>query len=328
MLNSLIRKSLAAPRRVPGYLPLWRQARSWSAAIVMYHGVTATHLPFANWCQLDTGAFADQIAFLVEEYTILPLAELVDRLARHRPLPKRAAVLTFDDGFRNVFTTAAPILEHHQAPATVFLVTGLVGSRQPPWPEQLFLALAHTQRAAAEWDGEVWPLSDRARRAAAYLALATRLKELDTPLRQARLAALFDTLGRPPTVALDSPLAILDWDEIERLARSALFTFGCHTHTHPILARCSPEAQHEELLTSRDILRERLGSAELFAYPNGRRSDFTTFTKKLLLELEYRCGVTTIPGLNPPAADLYELHRVCVGADTTLPEFELRMIGL
>jgi hypothetical protein len=86
--------------------------------------------------------------------------------------------------------------------------------------------------------------------------------------------------------------------------------------------------QYEELRASRDILRERLGSADLFAYPNGRRADFTTFTKKLLLELEYRCGVTTQPGLNRPGADLYELHRVCVGADTTLPEFELRMIGL
>jgi peptidoglycan/xylan/chitin deacetylase (PgdA/CDA1 family) len=328
MFGTLIRRSLAAPRRVPGYLPLCRRARAGAVAVVMYHGVTDRPLPFTNWCQLDVATFADQIAFLASRYEILPLEEVVDRLARRRPLPKYSAVLTFDDGFRNVFTTAAPILARHQAPATVFLVTSLVGTRQPPWPEQLFVALAHARCAATEWDGEVWPLSDPARRAAAYKALTERLKELETPQRQARLASLFGALGRPPALTPDSPLATLNWDEIQTLSRSGLFTFGSHTHTHPILARCSPDVQYQELQVSRDLLRERLGSAELFAYPNGRRADFTTFTQKLLFELEYRCGVTTVSGLNRPGTDLYEIHRVCVGADTTLPEFELRMIGL
>lgn len=79
--------------------------------------------------------------------------------------------------------------------------------------------------------------------------------------------------------------------------------------------------------TSRDVLRERLGTADLFAYPNGGPGDFSGATKRLLVELGYRCGLATIPGLNRVGADLFELRRVGVGGDTTLSEFEWLMTG-
>ena len=83
-----------------------------------------------------------------------------------------------------------------------------------------------------------------------------------------------------------------------------------------------------ELRTSRDQIRQRLGRCDLFAYPNGARADFTDETQALLKRLGYRCGLATEPGLNHRGADLFALQRVCVGADTTMPEFERLMVGL
>jgi peptidoglycan/xylan/chitin deacetylase (PgdA/CDA1 family) len=115
---------------------------------------------------------------------------------------------------------------------------------------------------------------------------------------------------------------------VDALRATGLVEFGSHTHTHPILSRCSLARQEHELRASRDVLRERLGRADLFAYPNGSRADFTSATQDLLRRLGYRCGVTTIPGLNRRGRDLYELRRVHVGADTSFATFEVRMLGL
>jgi peptidoglycan/xylan/chitin deacetylase (PgdA/CDA1 family) len=328
MLTRLLRKTLALPSGWPGYLPAVRRLRARSAAIVMYHGVTASPLPAFNWCQLPAQRFAEQIRFLAREYHILPVREVVRRLADGRPLPDRAVALTFDDGFRNVLTTAFPVLKRFQAPATVFLVTGLVGTNQPAWPDRLFHALVTTRHAEVFFEGRAWPLGTARERAVAYRYLADRLKVVDAQTKDDMLERLIEETGGEARVGPESPLATMDWDEAAQLAKSGLVEFGSHTHNHPILSRCPPEVQRQELRRSRDLLRERLGAADLFAYPNGGRRDFTPVTKWLLAELGYACGLTTAPGLNVPGADPYELRRVNVGADMTLADFERAMVGL
>jgi peptidoglycan/xylan/chitin deacetylase (PgdA/CDA1 family) len=325
MLTKLLRKALAFSPALPGYRLLARRARSQSVTIFMYHGVTPAPLPVFNWCQLDAALFEKQVRFLAQEYTVLPLGEVVDRLANGLPLPEYAAAVTFDDGYRNVGTTAYPILQRYQLPSTVFLVTSLVETDQPPWTGRLFHGLATTEAVAIRLGGEEWPLRTRSQQAAAYTAVCERLKTLPQGEKEARLVELLNQLGGQ-SVPADAPMATMGWEEVERLSRTGLVTFGSHTHTHPILSRCALPMQREELRVSRDILRERLGSADLFAYPNGGRDDFSADTKRLLMELGYRCGLATVHGLNRPGADLYELRRVGVGADSGFAQFQFDTI--
>jgi peptidoglycan/xylan/chitin deacetylase (PgdA/CDA1 family) len=293
----------------------------------MYHGVVSQPPPVFDWCQLDKARFQEGIAFLSQEYCVIPLAEAVDRLSRGLPLPQRAVALTFDDGFRNVYTTAYPILKRYQVPATVFLVTSLIETRQPPWLERLLHALLTSCQASVRFNGKEWSLSTGQLRAAFYQTLSARLKVMEVGEKEEKLAELYQALGGQSQVPSDSPLATMNWEEIEQLARTGLVSFGSHTHTHQILSRCSLERQREELSISRDILREHLGSADLFAYPNGSWTDFTEDTKSLLVELGYRCGLATVPGLNLAGANLYELRRIPVGADTSFLQFEISMLG-
>jgi peptidoglycan/xylan/chitin deacetylase (PgdA/CDA1 family) len=58
---------------------------------------------------------------------VISLKALYEALASPEPLPKRAVVLTFDDGFESVYENAFPILKEFGYPATLFLVTGSVG---------------------------------------------------------------------------------------------------------------------------------------------------------------------------------------------------------
>jgi peptidoglycan/xylan/chitin deacetylase (PgdA/CDA1 family) len=327
MLADVTRRVLRLPRRVPGYLPLARRLRARSVALLMYHGLVAEPLPIFNWCQLPASAFAEHLELLAAQYRVLPLAEVLTRLERGAPLPPSTACLTFDDGYRSVARLAFPVLQRHQLPASVFLVTSLVGSNQPPWSERLYNAIAATEQTDLSYDGRGQSLATAADRGRTFQWLVDRLKTLENARRQESIAALLEELGARQETA-ENPLAILDWDEVEQLRDSGLVDFGSHTHTHPILSRCTPERQRTELASSRDILRERLGRADLFAYPNGLASDFTPTTQELLPELGYRCALSTIPGLHRLRADRYAMHRVNVGADTTTRQLELHLVGL
>jgi peptidoglycan/xylan/chitin deacetylase (PgdA/CDA1 family) len=324
-LDTVRRRLLALPIVVPGYLRALRRLRSRSIAIVMYHGVTAERLPAFNWCYVDVREFEKQIDFLASEYTVLHLSEVVERMKNHRPLPEATACLTFDDGSRTVATTAFPVLERRQLPATSFLVTSLVGTNQPPWTDRLYFSFLETPRQSVLFDNREYPLTTLEERAGAYAVVERRLKKSDQSVAEEKLAAIKESIGWPE-VPPESPLSAMGWDEVERLSKTGLVQFGSHTHTHPILARCTEQDQRRQLQVSRDILRDRNLSWKLFAYPNGSPSDFSSATKSLLGELDYECALTTIPGLNSQKHDRFELHRVCVGADTSLLKFQFRMV--
>lgn len=328
MLGKAMRRlASAGASRIPGGLGIVRNRRASSLAVVMYHGVVARPLPIPHWCQLDATEFERQVEFLARTYTVLTLRDIVDRLRRGASLPDHTACVTFDDGFRNVTTTAFPILERYQVPSTVFLITSLVGTNQPVWSDHLFHDLCESTRDSIVFEDRRWPLVTTAQRVAAYRSLVGRLKLMDDAEKETRLADLRDTLGHTP-VAPGSPLATMDWAEIEQLAGTGLVEFGAHTHTHPILSRCSVERQREEIERSRQVLRERLGRCDLFAYPNGLSADFTAETKELVRALGYDSALTSIAGLNRPDCDLFELRRVNVGATTVGRQFELKMVGL
>jgi peptidoglycan/xylan/chitin deacetylase (PgdA/CDA1 family) len=294
----------------------------------MYHGVTATPLQFFNWCQLEVRKFEEQMKFLAQEHEVLPLSEIIERLEQRRPLPDHTAAITFDDGFRNVATTAFPILERFHLPSTVFLVTGLIGNNQPPWTDRLYQAIATTEVGSIQANNHLWPLTASVEQSAAHRGVSAWLKTLDNAKKERHIEELFDQLKTRGEVKPDSPLATMAWNEIERLADTKLVAFGSHTHSHPILSRCSVETQRAELATSRDVLRTCRSGIDVLAYPNGTSADFTSTTKTIASELGYRCALATTPGLCQPNDDLFELRRVNIGADTAMDQFETEMLGL
>jgi peptidoglycan/xylan/chitin deacetylase (PgdA/CDA1 family) len=145
-------------------------------------------------------------------------------------------------------------------------------------------------------------------------------------MKDALLDRLLADLGESP-ISDNSALAMLSWQEVAKLNASGLIAFGSHTHTHQILARCTTDRQRFELLTSRNFLLDRLGNADLFAYPNGKPEDYTAETRALLSNCGYKCAVSTSKGLNNRTTDIYELNRMGVGADMSFAEFDAALLG-
>ncbi len=97
--------------------------------ILMYHEVTPRPAPnFGKYC-VSPAAFAAHMRWLsLSGYVPVGLDELVAARRGQGRLPRRAVVITFDDGFRDCAQYAAPILQTYGFTATFFLVAGLMGA--------------------------------------------------------------------------------------------------------------------------------------------------------------------------------------------------------
>src|SRR2546421_9693961 len=101
----------------------WNRSR---VAFLCYHGVTKSPVPLRHdpkGLHVHYERFAKQLAYLQKHYHIVSLDEYVAAGDAQRKLPAYSVVLTFDDGFRNFLTAAAPLLIERKIPATVFLIT-------------------------------------------------------------------------------------------------------------------------------------------------------------------------------------------------------------
>ncbi len=109
------------------------------ALIICYHCVKDE----ANSCLRPTKVadFENQMQYLSREYDPIPLETMAQHIQNGTSLPPRAIAVTFDDGYRDNYENAYPIVKRYKIPATVFLTTGFVGTGAlPAWERGRYTA--------------------------------------------------------------------------------------------------------------------------------------------------------------------------------------------
>ncbi len=302
-----------------------RQRRSRqepNATILAYHRIGR---PAAGQDGLDSrvlsaspAGFEWQMNYIRRHFDVLSLDNLVDRIHAAQPIPSHAALVTFDDGYRDNYDLAYPILRHYGLPAAIFLTTSFVNGTQRLWWDELAAAIGTSQvrRAHVQGLGEIRLGTPHDRRRAME-QLRRHLKALPDDERRRQMSSLLSTLGaglRPRVPERPH----LTWNEVRQMSQNGI-TFGAHTHSHPILTRLPPEQAEREIADSKKIVEDELGQpARFFAYPNGQRGDFDARTRAMLIGHGFEAALTMIPGSNSPASnkpDLFALRRIYVGGD-------------
>lgn len=233
------------------------------AAVLAYHALRrdstpADSMPFQQ-LHVSVSRFEEQCAVLRELCHPLTFDEWNRVASGEIDVPERAALVTFDDGYKTVLTDALPILEKYQIPAIVFLCTQPIEHGRAFWFDSM---AAHAGEEAVE-DVKARPWSE-------WRALTAQYERA------------------VPTGAL-APLTI---DDVRTLAVHPLITIGSHTATHPLLSQAPLDVQHEELERSKAALESWIGRpVTAFAYPNGRpRVDYTGDTVRALAACGFRHG--------------------------------------
>lgn len=285
---------------------LARLLRPEAVAIFMYHGVSERPEALRRGDRVAPDELEWQLEWIHAHLDVRPLRDWIGRPLAGRKRP--GAAVTFDDGLRSVLALAQPILYRRGIPATVFLCPGLIGRQELPWFERLYRILSSSGRMDI------------------YESTAESLKTLAADAQDSAI----ETLRREMRVDADDADdegRLMDWEEVARLGEGGLIDFGAHTMNHRILSHLTLDEQRAEILGSRDALIGRFGRCDLFAYPNGKRGDFTTATLEIVREAGFTCAVTAIPGLVRNGVDPLQLPRIAVGPRASRPHFALRASG-
>lgn len=276
-----------------------------SVPILTFHRVNDQQDPF--FPSLSTGVFSARMEHIARHYVVLPIEDLADRLRDGRA-PSNALALTFDDGYRDSLTHAAPILARYGLPATIFLTTGYVGTSEMPWYDLLALGLKTTRREAVSLrTGEQLPLHSTGERLGALQATLRHLKTLPDEARRRVVGRMIDDLA--PSAPAEEKRLMLSWGEVDAL-RGLGFSIGAHTVNHPILSRVEADAAWREIHGSKETIERMLGArVRGFAYPNGGADDYSPETVRLVERAGFTCAVTTRRGLNTTRTPRFELRR-------------------
>lgn len=260
-----------------------------------------------------------QLRVLARLAHVVPLEPALRDLAEGRPLPPRAVALTFDDGYRDTLTVAAPLLQAFGLPVTAFLLPGVLSGEVNPWWERLAWACERARAQTIEWEGQRFPLGHRGQRRQALATMAEQLKRRDRNRREEGVDELTTLLS--PRGSHDPRELFLDWRGARELVRAG-FAIGSHSTCHAILSEEPPETQQTDLAASRRLLREKLQvPVDLLAYPNGQPEDYTTTTVAAAEATGYTRGVTTRAGWNRGCTPPYEIRRLMIRP-------ELGLVGL
>jgi peptidoglycan/xylan/chitin deacetylase (PgdA/CDA1 family) len=291
-----------------------RLVHARAPVILMYHRVTS--LPADPWALAVSPAnFAEQMEALCRVRRVVPLDSL-DPAAPAARGDKPLAVITFDDGYRDFATDAAPIMARYGCPATIFVTTGLVGKPHGFWWDQLARIVLETPAlpptlaagngaSRREWTAGAGLQSPA--REALYRDIWSALYAMDGAARDRAIAGMAKAAG----VRLETTEnRAMDPNEIASLPQE-LFTVGAHTVTHPALSQLSPELQSTEIETSRSMCAELTGrEPEAFAYPFG---DYDDVTVDLVRNAGFARAVTVNEARVRRSADPFQLPRINVG---------------
>lgn len=105
----------------------------------------------------------------------------------------------------------------------------------------------------------------------------------------------------------------LGWDEIRRMRKDGIFSFGCHSRTHRNLARLPSGELDGEVRDAKRIIEDGLaGPVGTYAYPFGWQSSFDGRVIEAVKRAGFRAAFTGIYGANASGADLFRLRRIRV----------------
>jgi peptidoglycan/xylan/chitin deacetylase (PgdA/CDA1 family) len=284
--------------------------------ILAYHRVAC--LPdYAYPIVVTPDNFAQQMKVIQKHFYPMSLLELAGAIQRQR-LPNRGVVVTFDDGYADVYANASPILKELQIPATIFVTTGNIDSQREFWwdelerifslpnclPDKLQITLAGKQ---FEWALSTLPDRGKVRREIHRVLRPLSCDERAMAIKMLTKWADISEVGRDHYRTMTSA-------ELIEVSQSGLIDLGGHTVSHPMLSALSPEEQEVEIVNGRKRLEAIIGrQQQTFSYPYGSSGDYDHNTVDIVRSAGFTAACTTCEATVRYGVDNYNLPRYGVG---------------
>lgn len=294
--------------------------------ILFFHKVGPPAAPFFGESIAPT-VFDKQIAMIKNYYEIIDFSRLWEYNNGQLPA-KDLVIITFDDGYKDNYLHAFPVLKKHKVPASVFLATDYIGTNRLLWHDKLSWILYNARSRVSEksFSGiipeTIKPLvkqffhSNASSRITCLRLLAAFLKDFSPAEREQILEELKETfsVSHWPKASV-----MLNWDEIREMSAHGI-SFGSHTCSHPVLTRITLKEARKEAIESREKIESQIKKQVIsFAYPYGGPLDYSPDIACMLRKEGFKYACTTISRQQSlPVEYLWNLPRKGVAASPFL----------
>lgn len=263
--------------------------------VLFWHGVDNIKDVFveAESCNIHT--FVQQINYLKKKFEIISIDDFYNRYTAKR-FNGKEIVLTFDDGYKNNLTVAAPYLKSLSIPFTVFISTNNVstGALFPTSIARLIVLGSQLNRIDIPSIGLNTELKNQAQRN----NVANNIIQIMKSASNAKVRQVSEELLSNVTstklqelVSTYSSITPMNWDEVRKLRH-----YDCTIGSHCLDHFCCHKNQDENEVLRQITASKKMIESELeapchyFAYPNG---DYTDYSNNCVKESGYRLGFST-----------------------------------
>lgn len=285
--------------------------------VLFYHGVDHIINPLIQTLHISPDIFYEEMLYLAKYYEVISMDEYYRRW-KDGNFKGKEVVVTFDDGYKNNLTVAAPILESLNIPFTVFVSVNHIDKVKffPTFTNRVVLLDKSVKRIRIDClDMDVTFHSDEQRR--------ELLSELNYILKHScieKVNLISEQLMRNLSderindifreYSSDMPM---NWEELVELTKVTGCTIGSHCLDHFICNSYQTQDEtRNQIMESRRVIREKLNvNCDYLAYPNGNipQGDITGYAKKAVEDAGYKMAFTTMPQRLNKNSDPYLLPR-------------------
>ncbi|GAA0856494.1 polysaccharide deacetylase family protein [Aliiglaciecola litoralis] len=285
-------------------------------AVLYYHRIVACQEVNKGLLADEVGIAADvfekHMQFMLKHFTPIKPSEIVDVLNK----PGLYFTVTFDDGFEDNYSVAAPILSKLGISGGFYVVSDFVGTDKLFWWEQLAYLLKNTEcksldasQLCTEWnDLEPLILLNNEQKNHAQRQLAKALRQTPAKLVPDIMQALSKQL-EVELISTGRSHPLMNWKQLKELNNCG-FDIGGHTANHVNLGKTESSEHHHEIFDATETLRSSLNDPIItFAYPYGSVSHYTDDSTQAVIDVGYHCAFTTTHGIVTRDSHRYRLPR-------------------
>lgn len=291
--------------------------RSTGVVILRYHSVLENpqDLDGIIGCGIvhSAATFEQQMRLLSQSYLNVTMDDVLDFAKRRTKIPRRAVVVTFDDGFADNATSAVPIMARYGIRGTFYVTAGTIAPKLPPWFIMLRRAFHCTNRneIISPLDGTLFHLNLPHERRQAFLQASSYCAVLNLSEQRQLLTQFEKLLDIEP---YQEKYGLMMTEEQIKALHDAGHIIGSHTVSHSNIAHIPEYQIKEELESSKLILEEIIGTPIThFSYPSPiLQPHYNESTVRLSREAGYGTAVTCTHGLVYPGGDPLVCRRITV----------------
>ncbi|WP_029232398.1 polysaccharide deacetylase family protein [Butyrivibrio sp. VCB2006] len=252
-------------------------------------------------------SFELQMKILKEHFEVVPIDDIIVCTDKDR------IIISFDDGYKDNYENALPILEKYNIPAVIYVSTGNIGSDKEFWWDEIERIICSNEKCPDNilFMGDEYALTDMGLKVGACYKIRENLlrmlpEERDEQLSILREITLDDGAGRMDNKSISA-------NELKMLDKAAVITIGGHTVSHSRLSAEPEEMQRWEIEESKHVIENYIGHViTTFSFPFGGIEDYDEKTISVAREAGYEIIAAVTRKYYDPKMDEYNFGRICV----------------